>query len=119
MTPEEFEVGKLYFSCGFMLRFRPVPLIESAVFLGKNIYGQVEGGDFHYFQEPGAYFREELNFEAIEHGERGYSDEDGDGIFTVPSDCVSDYATDLKGLQDFVQKLPKEPNASDLFGSKA
>src|SRR2546427_12815669 len=116
MTPEDFEVGKLYFSCGYLLRLKPVPLINAAVSLGKNIRGKPEDGDLHYFQTPEAYFREELNFEAMENEVEGYSAEEGDGIFTVPSDCVTQLATDLDGLRQFVERLATEPNARDLFG---
>jgi len=116
MTADEFEVGKIYFSCGYLLRFRPVPLIEAAVFIGKNIYGVSPDGDRHFFQDPAHYFREERNFEAMEEGLEGESDEEGNGIFFVPSEHVTALATDLTGLQDFVGRLAMEPNAREIFG---
>jgi hypothetical protein len=116
MTADDFEIGKTYFSCAYVLRFRPVPIIEAAVFLGKNILGVPDDGDYHYFQDPGCYYREERNFEAMQEGREGISDEDGDGIFFVPSANVADFMTDLKGLQAFVARLETEPGAVDTFG---
>jgi hypothetical protein len=115
MTQDDFEVGKVYFSCGYLLRFKPVPLIDAAVFIGKNIHGRGEDGDLHYFQNVINFYREEANFEAMEHETAGYGDEEGDGIFSVPSEHVADFATDLKGLKYFVGKLDQEMNARDVF----
>jgi len=115
MTQDDFEVGKIYFSCGYLLRFKPVPLIDAAVFIGKNIHGRSEDGDLHYFQNVINYYREEANFEAIENGTEGLGDDDDDGIFTVPSEHVANFAMDLKGLQQFVGKLDQEMNASKVF----
>jgi hypothetical protein len=119
VTADDFEVGKTYFSCAYVVRFRPVPIIETAIFIGKNIFGVPEGGDHHYFQDPACHYREERNFEAIEEGREGVSDEDGDGIYFVPSANVANFMTDLKGLQDFVLRLAMEPGATDTFGDLA
>jgi hypothetical protein len=116
MDDNDFEVGKTYFSCAYVVRFRPVPIIEAAVFLGKNIFGAPDSGDHHYFQDPASHYREERNFEAMEEGREGISDDDGDGIFFVPSASVADFMTDLKGLQEFVSRLATEPGAADTFG---
>jgi len=117
MTADDFEIGKTYFSCGYVVRFRPVPIIQTAIFLGKNIFGVPESGDHHYFQDPAEHYREERNFEAMEEGLDGDSDdEDGNGVYFVPSENVADFMTDLKGLQDFVSRLAEERGATETFG---
>ncbi len=116
MDPAEYETGKIYFSCGYLLRFRPVPVFNPVVFIGKNIYGRSDEGDLYFFQEPEAYFREELNFERLQNQLEGESDEDGDGIFFVKAEHVGDFATDVNGLREFVEKLSSEANARDVLG---
>jgi len=117
MNADDFEVGKAYFSCGYYVRFRPVPMIDTAIFIGKNIYGVPDSGDHHYFQDPACYFREERNFERMEEGVEGVSAEDDDGIFFVPSANVAGFMTDLQGLTDFVRRLESEPGALEAFGT--
>jgi hypothetical protein len=116
MTAEDFQIGKAYFSCGYYVRSRPIPMIDTAIFLGKNIYGVSEGGDHHYFQDPASYLREEQNFDLMEEGMEGVSDEDGDGVFFVPSANVTGFMTDLAGLANFVRRLVGEPGAREAFG---
>jgi hypothetical protein len=91
-------------------------VIETAIYIGENIYGVPDNGDHHYFQDPASYFREERNFEALEEGRDGVSAEDGDGIYFVPSANVAEFMTDPIGLRNFVARLEKEPGAAADFG---
>src|SRR5687768_5686243 len=99
MTPADLEVGKVYFSCGYLLRFRPVPMFEVLVYAGKNLVGNDLGEDLYYFKEPEAYFHEELVFEAAELQRENYEASTSDEWHVFSSDELSALITDLQGLE--------------------
>lgn len=117
MTPDQLEVGKVYFTCGFLLRFRPVPMIRTLVFVGTNVIpeGSAEE-DLYYFQAPEKYFHEELAFEAAEMGVEDYDYPDDSDFYVVNKSNIGELIFDLIGLMEFIQNLPNEHNAKNTLG---
>ena len=60
VSPSNLKVGHIYFACGYSHPRLPVLDIETYVYLGKNLFPEDHGKDFHYFQSPHKYFEAEI-----------------------------------------------------------
>lgn len=90
MTNEDrFEPGRYYFLLGYYDRKFRFPLIQTYVFIGKNIDGDSNAGDRWYFQEPEAFLRSP-------RADQG-ADDDENGIVTATEEALEGFV-DLAGL---------------------
>lgn len=90
MTHEDrFEPGHYYFLLGYYDREFRFPLIQTYVFIGKNIEGDGTAEDRWYFQEPKAFLRRQRD-------DAGIGDTES-GIITATKESLEGFV-DLSGL---------------------
>ena len=123
MSPDalKLQIGRAYFLCGYYLRNRPIPDIETWIYIGTNIFEEdkTEEEPHHYFERPEVYFAKEIAEETAEY--RSY-EADGDTPedlneprFRVAESELVALVYDYQGLRKWVAALGEEPNADDAF----
>jgi len=108
MKADQLVVGRAYFMCHYFFRHRPIPEIETWIYVGPE---SDEQGQWHRFQDPVTYHPDE------------YAKEVPDGepvelpdvrVITVRDEDI-ELIYDLSGLEKFVAGLRSEPNSNDAF----
>lgn len=90
MTHEDpFERGCCYFLLGYYDREFRFPLIQTYVYVGKNLDGDSDASDHWYFQDPEAFLR-------AQRDKNGVSVDDS-GIITATKESLEGFF-DLTGL---------------------
>ena len=108
MEASELVVGKAYFMCGYYFRNRPVPTIETWIYVGpENEDGEV----LHRFQDPATYYATEWN-DMVPEGEEAELPEMQQ--VRVREEDLGLVST-LRELEEFVTTLRSEPNAHTAF----
>ncbi|MFL6617595.1 MAG: hypothetical protein ACJ8MH_03285 [Povalibacter sp.] len=110
MEASELMVGRAYFACGYFFRNRPVPEIETWIYVGSE-KSDVAESTVHRFQDPATYYWEEWA-EVVSEGERVESVETQQML--VEEENLGLIYT-LRELEDFVAGLRSEPNADEAF----
>lgn len=118
MNPASLEIGKVYFSCGYLLRFRPVPMFLVLVYAGKNLITDGRDEDVYCFKNPESYFHEEMAFAAAEDQREDYQAA-AEEWHVFSADELGTLVTHLDGLESFVHGLRTEHGAATVFGAGA
>jgi hypothetical protein len=108
MKAGQLIVGRAYFMCGYYFRDRPIPAIETWIYVGTE---SDEEGICHRFQDPATYYPDEY-VKQIPDGENGELPE-VDIVLVRDQDIEMVY--DISELEEFVAGLRSEPNAKDVF----
>jgi hypothetical protein len=108
MKAEELIRGRAYFMCGFFFRNRPIPEIESWIYVGVD---NESDGMWHRFQDPISFYSAEWLAEVLEEEER--SEPEVRIIRVRHQDIEMVYS--LSELEEFVMTLRKEPHANETF----
>jgi len=108
MKTEKLIHGRTYFMCGFLFRNRPIPEIESWIYVGVD---HESDGTWHRFQDPISFHASEWLTEASEKEERNAPEV---RVIRVRHDNL-EMVYSLSDLEEFVLTLRKEPNANDTF----
>jgi hypothetical protein len=110
MEASELIVGRAYFACGYYFRNRPVPEIETWIYVGPEKSDKDEG-TVHRFQDPATYYAEEWaqvvpECEEVEPPETQQMlvEEENLGLIYT-----------LRELEEFIAGLRSEPNANEAF----
>jgi len=113
MNARDLKVGRTYFTCGFPFRNRPIPSIETWVYVGLNVLPEDRGTDkrLHYFQDPRSYFAADLA-EGHAPGEAPSVPEKA--LIRVEEEDLSGI-DNLDKLVAFVNGLSNEPGSDAAF----
>jgi len=121
MGAPKLRIGRAYFLCGYYLRNRPIPEIETCIYIGANIFEEdkAEKEPHHYFERPEAYFAKEIAEETAEY-RSSETDEDApeelkEPRFRVAESELAALVYDYQGLRKWVVALGEEPNADEAF----
>ncbi|MBI4694152.1 MAG: hypothetical protein HY749_09025 [Gammaproteobacteria bacterium] len=120
-TKPNLIVGRAYFSCAYYLRKLPIPVIETLIYIGTNIYPE-DADDtehYHYFEDPDHYFAEEISAESAKYhscAEAGcLSEQCSPQRIRVADSELEGLIYDYGRLKDWVLSLGLEPNADKAF----
>jgi hypothetical protein len=94
--------------CGYFFRHRPIPEIESWIYVGVD---QENDGPWHRFQDPISFHAKEWLAEVSEGEER--REPEARFIRVLHKDIGMVYS--LSELEEFVATLRNDPHADDTF----
>ena len=108
MKADELVRGRTYFMCGYFFRHRPIPEIESWIYVGA----EQEGDEvWHRFQDPISFHSKEWLAEVSEGEDR--ASPEARFIRVLHNDIGMVYS--LLELEEFVTTLRSEPHANETF----
>jgi hypothetical protein len=108
MKADKLITGRTYFMCGYFFRHRPIPEIESWIYVGVD---QESDGMWHRFQDPISFHAKEWLAEVSEGEDRTTPEE---RIIRVRHEDI-EMVYSLSELEEFVTTLRNEPRADETF----
>lgn len=108
MKAEELILGRTYFMCGYFFRHRPIPEIESWIYVGVD---HESDGTWHRFQDPVSFHAKEWLAETSDDDDRAAPEERQIRVRLEDIEMV--YS--LSELEEFVTTIKNEPHAKDTF----
>ena len=117
MKPKDLKPGHAYFACAYFSNDKPVPEIETWIYIGANISQEdaTSGEVHHYFQDPESYFFDEMLSGLTPEQAREYERPESPVHMRVLDDDVEGFVQNLEELETFVSGLAREPNADQTF----
>ncbi len=113
MKPDKLITGKVYFMCGYENPGKPIPQIQTLVYLGKNLFKRdISEGDEYIFQDPQVYFIEDVTADDVKRHILDTSE--NSGRITVPQDSI-DTVLSFDELLAWLETLRHAEGADQLY----
>jgi hypothetical protein len=110
MESKQLVVGRAYFMCGYYFRNKPIPAIETWIYVGPEA-ADGSSGIVHRFQDPATYYANDWA-KVVPEGEKAEMPEMQQ--VRVSEEDIGLVST-IEELEEFVTTLRSEPHADEVF----
>jgi ABC-type microcin C transport system duplicated ATPase subunit YejF len=108
MQAHQLVIGRAYFVCGYYFRNRPIPTIETWIYVGTTASTE---GVAHLFEDPATYYAREWTEERPKEDKSEMPEAQRLMVNETDLDVVST----LQELEQFLAALRSDPNAAKAF----
>jgi hypothetical protein len=110
MQSDQLVIGRAYFMCGYYFRNKPIPAIETWIYVGPEAADE-NSSIVHRFQDPATYYASD-SADVAPEGEKAELPEIQQ--VRVSEEDIGLVST-IEELEEFVTTVRSEPQADEVF----